>query len=236
MKIEYRLLYDIITKALTAKAGSFDVVTQERFDMMTKQTSGFGVQISLLMEGGQGIQLGQKQLRQNFWSAHFKGEAFVVPAAKRKRMTVGRAAPTIKAFSIVSVVFEVVPIQMENTQGIYQIYPVYTSALKTIASQRPNEKTTKSGQPSDGESMSLEEILMSLPEDVMLPYDSVEPDVEIRGVDEHHRSLPQIAPEEKGKKILIEYGPTGNPATEIVDLIFGDIEFFIQIRESVLRS
>ncbi|KZV35237.1 hypothetical protein F511_09470 [Dorcoceras hygrometricum] len=34
MKVEYRLLNDIFVKALTAKAGSFDAVTKERFDMM----------------------------------------------------------------------------------------------------------------------------------------------------------------------------------------------------------
>ncbi|KZV39081.1 hypothetical protein F511_37515 [Dorcoceras hygrometricum] len=35
MKYEYRLLNDILAKALTVKAGSFDAVTNERFQMMT---------------------------------------------------------------------------------------------------------------------------------------------------------------------------------------------------------
>ncbi|KZV48443.1 dystroglycan-like [Dorcoceras hygrometricum] len=35
MKYEYRLLNDILAKALTVKAGSFDVVTNERFHIMT---------------------------------------------------------------------------------------------------------------------------------------------------------------------------------------------------------
>ncbi|KZV32277.1 hypothetical protein F511_22628 [Dorcoceras hygrometricum] len=34
MKVEYRLLHDIVAKALCAKAGSFDVVTSEKFDLM----------------------------------------------------------------------------------------------------------------------------------------------------------------------------------------------------------
>ncbi|KZV24571.1 hypothetical protein F511_36763 [Dorcoceras hygrometricum] len=38
MKIEFRLLSDILAKSLTVKAGSFDAVTHERFLMMTAIT------------------------------------------------------------------------------------------------------------------------------------------------------------------------------------------------------
>ncbi|KZT76399.1 hypothetical protein F511_46576 [Dorcoceras hygrometricum] len=34
MKVEFRLLNDILAKAITAKAGSFDAVTQESFRLM----------------------------------------------------------------------------------------------------------------------------------------------------------------------------------------------------------
>ncbi|KZV32002.1 hypothetical protein F511_34558 [Dorcoceras hygrometricum] len=34
MKVEYRLLNDIVTKSLTAKVGSFDAITLEQFEMM----------------------------------------------------------------------------------------------------------------------------------------------------------------------------------------------------------
>ncbi|KZV20962.1 myosin-6-like [Dorcoceras hygrometricum] len=71
MKVEYRLLHDIVAKALCAKAGSFDIVTSEKFDLMvaisaglkvlfqtlvamvhkpTKQSQGFAVQLSVLLE------------------------------------------------------------------------------------------------------------------------------------------------------------------------------------------
>ncbi|KZV24940.1 hypothetical protein F511_17506 [Dorcoceras hygrometricum] len=73
MKVEYRVLNDIIAKALTAKARSFGAVTQGRFDMMvaimggirinwrkiifrilkatsTRKASAFAVQISILLE------------------------------------------------------------------------------------------------------------------------------------------------------------------------------------------
>ncbi|KZV29341.1 hypothetical protein F511_18492 [Dorcoceras hygrometricum] len=76
MKIEYRLLHDIVAKSLSAKAGSFDAVTTEKFEMMVvirvtlkvnwahvlfntlaamvstpgKQSQGYAVQLSLLLE------------------------------------------------------------------------------------------------------------------------------------------------------------------------------------------
>ncbi|KZV36092.1 pentatricopeptide repeat-containing protein mitochondrial-like [Dorcoceras hygrometricum] len=84
MKVEYRLLNAIIAKALTAKARSFDAVTQSRFDLMvaimggvkinwskilfrilkamvipsTKQAHIFVVQLSLLLERVPRLKLG----------------------------------------------------------------------------------------------------------------------------------------------------------------------------------
>ncbi|KZV16814.1 hypothetical protein F511_18607 [Dorcoceras hygrometricum] len=43
MKVEYRLLHDIVAKSLSAKAGSFDVVTTEKFEMMVAITAGLKV-------------------------------------------------------------------------------------------------------------------------------------------------------------------------------------------------
>ncbi|KZV41827.1 hypothetical protein F511_37424 [Dorcoceras hygrometricum] len=81
MKIEFRLLCDIMAKTISVKAGSFDAITQEKFLMIagitcgvqvnwnkilfnilkdmvtaeTRQARGFAIQISLLLEN---IQLG----------------------------------------------------------------------------------------------------------------------------------------------------------------------------------
>ncbi|KZV55555.1 hypothetical protein F511_23514 [Dorcoceras hygrometricum] len=43
MKMEYRLLHDIVAKALCAKAVSFDVVTSEKFDLMVAISAGLNV-------------------------------------------------------------------------------------------------------------------------------------------------------------------------------------------------
>ncbi|KZV48753.1 hypothetical protein F511_24920 [Dorcoceras hygrometricum] len=76
MNMEFRLLHDILAKALCAKAGSFDMVTSEKFDLMVaisaglkvkwgqvlfqvlvnmlnnpkRQSQGFAVQVSVLLE------------------------------------------------------------------------------------------------------------------------------------------------------------------------------------------
>ncbi|KZV51126.1 hypothetical protein F511_43832 [Dorcoceras hygrometricum] len=43
MKVEYRLLHDIVAKSLCAKAGSFDTVKNEKFQLMVAISSGMTV-------------------------------------------------------------------------------------------------------------------------------------------------------------------------------------------------
>ncbi|KZV46549.1 hypothetical protein F511_42158 [Dorcoceras hygrometricum] len=85
MKIEYRLLHDILAKMLFVKAGSFDAVTRERFMLMTaitfdvkinwgsmlfgvlkamvspgsRQDKGFAIQISVVLSKVPGLELGE---------------------------------------------------------------------------------------------------------------------------------------------------------------------------------
>ncbi|KZV50145.1 hypothetical protein F511_26461 [Dorcoceras hygrometricum] len=85
MKIEFRLMYDILANTITVKAGSFDTVTHERFLLMTaihfglkinwskllfnilkdmvtpamKQAKGFAPQICALLKGAPDLTLGE---------------------------------------------------------------------------------------------------------------------------------------------------------------------------------
>ncbi|KZV18966.1 hypothetical protein F511_26980 [Dorcoceras hygrometricum] len=85
MKVEYRLLCDIMAKSISVKAGSFNAITVEKFSMITavvcgvrmnwarvlfnilkkmvtpgsKQAKGFAVQISLLLENIPNLELGE---------------------------------------------------------------------------------------------------------------------------------------------------------------------------------
>ncbi|KZV39560.1 hypothetical protein F511_13795 [Dorcoceras hygrometricum] len=85
LKYEYRLLNDILAKSITVKAGSFDAVTTERFQMMTaihfgwkvnwskvlfgvleemvdrtvKKAKGYGAQISVLLNSDPALTMGE---------------------------------------------------------------------------------------------------------------------------------------------------------------------------------
>ncbi|KZV19770.1 hypothetical protein F511_06301 [Dorcoceras hygrometricum] len=87
LKIQYRLLHDILAKTLFVKAGSFDAVTRDRFLLMTaitfdvkvnwsnllfgvlqgmvtpgsRQAKGFAIQIGVLLQNVQGLVLGESK-------------------------------------------------------------------------------------------------------------------------------------------------------------------------------
>ncbi|KZV38651.1 dirigent protein 21-like [Dorcoceras hygrometricum] len=96
------------------------------------------------------------------------------------------------------------------------------------------------------ESISIEDLLQQIPGDALLPSVlAVEPtritfsnEISIPGLadgDLYKESLPKITLADKGKAPLIEAGVVkGHPAREMVQLIFGDIEFLIQLREQVI--
>ncbi|KZV26394.1 patatin-like protein 2 [Dorcoceras hygrometricum] len=87
LKIQYRLLHDILAKTLFVKAGSFDAVTRDRFLLMTtitfdvkinwsnllfgvlkamvtpgsRQAKGFAIQIGVILQNVQGLVLGESK-------------------------------------------------------------------------------------------------------------------------------------------------------------------------------
>ncbi|KZV38783.1 gamma-glutamyltranspeptidase 1-like [Dorcoceras hygrometricum] len=112
--------------------------------------------------------------------------------------------------------------------------------------EEPVEETeTKAGELSADEAKSVEDILMTIPVDVPLPFAGVEitkitlgKDIKIPGVDErtwYLASLPQIRVDDKGKEPLVEKDPVkGNPVKEQVLLILDDIECLVQLREKII--
>ncbi|KZV21535.1 dystroglycan-like [Dorcoceras hygrometricum] len=96
------------------------------------------------------------------------------------------------------------------------------------------------------ENMSIDDLLLQISDDMLLPSIS-SPDIskirlgesvsinEVRERDVYLTSLPRISTHDKGKSILEEDEPIrGNPAHELVEIICGDIEFFIRIRDQVM--
>ncbi|KZV20305.1 putative rhamnogalacturonate lyase B [Dorcoceras hygrometricum] len=136
------------------------------------------------------------------------------PVAKKKRTTVGRAAPTLKYLSIVPVEVtdkekrDVEVIDSEDTEPLSKV-------LKLTATSMFDE-----------ESLPIDEILKQIPEDMMVPSISAEEPTMIkfgRGiafkeVDWYKATLPSIDSAANGKEPLVEE-IKGNPAKEIFALI-----------------
>ncbi|KZV34661.1 carbohydrate transporter [Dorcoceras hygrometricum] len=97
------------------------------------------------------------------------------------------------------------------------------------------------------EMMSLEDILMTIPADVLLPSAGIEitkitmgKEIKIPEVNERTwflNSLPKIPAENKGKAILVEKDPVnGNPAKEHYFFICADIDLLVNLRAQVIEA
>ncbi|KZV55435.1 hypothetical protein F511_39911 [Dorcoceras hygrometricum] len=96
------------------------------------------------------------------------------------------------------------------------------------------------------ELMSLDDLLIQISEDTMLPSVTVAEITKIRlgesiniqevqDRDVYYASLPRIFVHDKGKEPLVEDEPVkGNPAREYVELICGDVEFLVRLRDQVM--
>ncbi|KZV21039.1 hypothetical protein F511_09293 [Dorcoceras hygrometricum] len=98
------------------------------------------------------------------------------------------------------------------------------------------------------ELMSIDGLLLQIPDDMLLPSVSAVEITKIRlgesiSINEvqerdlYYASLPRISALDKGKEILEEDEPVkGNPARETVELICGDVEFLVQLRDRVMKD
>ncbi|KZV41821.1 hypothetical protein F511_37371 [Dorcoceras hygrometricum] len=110
-----------------------------------------------------------------------------------------------------------------------------------VVAKTGEEASSSKNQPE--ELMSLDDLLMQITEDMMLPPVSASEITKIRlgesinipGVQEHdlyYASLPRISVHDKGTEPLVEDEPIkGNPARETVELICGDVEFLVGLRD-----
>ncbi|KZV50013.1 hypothetical protein F511_34757 [Dorcoceras hygrometricum] len=133
MKFEFRLLCDIMAKAISVKAGSFNAITVETFSLMTavvcrikmnwakflfsiltkmvtpgsKQAKGFAIQISLLLATIPTLELAKKRAVSKKRPAADVGAA--VP--KKKRTVKKKSVSSISSLELVAVAEEVIPFQ-----------------------------------------------------------------------------------------------------------------------------
>ncbi|KZV51367.1 hypothetical protein F511_37459 [Dorcoceras hygrometricum] len=122
-----------------------------------------------------------------------------------------------------------------------------TEGSKEVAVAKTPEKAVGRNQ-TDEELMSIDDILMQISDNMMLPSvtaaevtkirlgSSIEIN-EVRDSDWYYASLPRISIHDKGKEPLEEDEPVkGNPAMNMVELICGDVEFLVQLRDQVMKE
>ncbi|KZV31857.1 hypothetical protein F511_33070 [Dorcoceras hygrometricum] len=135
MKMPFRLLCDIVAKAISVKAGSFNAIMVEKFSLMTavvcgvkmnwakflfgilkkmvtagsKQAKGFAIQISLLLATFPTVELGAAKKK----AVSKKRPAADVEAAvpKKKRTVKKKSISSISSLELVEVAEEAFPIQ-----------------------------------------------------------------------------------------------------------------------------
>ncbi|KZV48628.1 hypothetical protein F511_26626 [Dorcoceras hygrometricum] len=112
---------------------------------------------------------------------------------------------------------------------------------KSFGVDKAGEKAIGSTHSTE-EHMSIDDLLMQISEDMLLPSITAAEITKIRlgeslnihEVQEHdlyYASLPRISIHDKGKEKLEEDEPVrGNPARETVELICGDVDFLVQLR------
>ncbi|KZV34145.1 hypothetical protein F511_15264 [Dorcoceras hygrometricum] len=114
LKIEYRLLHDILAKTIYVKSGSFDAVTRDRFMLMTAITFDVKINWSNLLFGvlKAMVTSGSRQAKEKGCVEEETGrsDAEAAPVVKKKRTTKGKPA---------AIALEAVPLQtIESTADV----------------------------------------------------------------------------------------------------------------------
>ncbi|KZV47984.1 splicing factor 3B subunit 1-like [Dorcoceras hygrometricum] len=149
------------------------------------------------------------------------------------------------------------PAAAEKEMDIEPVATEDLSLAKSVAMMTDSEEAeslskalalTEKPSQTDEESMSLEDILKQIPEDMMLPSVTAAEitrikfgfGIDILGVSEgdwYKASLPQIDISDKGKAPLVEKDDNkGHPAREMFSLICADIDFLVHLREKVIAD
>ncbi|KZV24008.1 CBL-interacting protein kinase 10-like [Dorcoceras hygrometricum] len=119
--------------------------------------------------------------------------------------------------------------------------------LQVFVEKETVEKSAGSN-PTDEELMSIDDLLMQISDNMMLPSvtaaevtkirfsSSIEIN-EVQDRDWYYANLPRISTHDKGKEPLEEDEfVKGNPAREMVQLICGDVDFLVQLRDQAMKD
>ncbi|KZV46538.1 dystroglycan-like [Dorcoceras hygrometricum] len=227
MKIEYRLLCDIMEKAISIKAGVSETAQSastegEQIEELDIRGSAVAGHSTVTINERQWFDLPYEDLIAR-WDAE---KEVTTPSDTDEEIEAGRASEPVDR------------VQTEVSQP-ESLVEKSADMEKSTADQSVDEFIDAD------EARSLEDIILSIPVDVPLPSAGVEitkilfgKEIKIPGVDEkacYLATLPQIPVDEKGKEILVEKDHVkGNPAKENFSLICADIDMIVNLRAQVI--
>ncbi|KZV31146.1 glycine C-acetyltransferase [Dorcoceras hygrometricum] len=119
-------------------------------------------------------------------------------------------------------------------------------AARIVGTEAPEKAVGRNQK--DEELMSIDDLLMQIFDNMMLPSVTAAEVTKIRlgssiainevqDRDWYYASLPRISIHDKGKEPLEEFDIVkGNPAREMVALICGDVEFLLQLRDQFMKD
>ncbi|KZV27012.1 hypothetical protein F511_07833 [Dorcoceras hygrometricum] len=293
VKMQFRLLSDILAKSLFVKAGSFDAVTRDRFLLMTaitfdvkinwgnllfgvlkemvtpdsRQAKGYAIQICVLLKNIPGLELGEskafpaprilneKTVHRIVSVNENVGEVGDAPRAKptpvkRKEITFEDADATIRqVLTQLDLVFEpqddvhrgrdetwfdrafdeAFVAENQEDQASVSLEHIFleldAAGTKEVGD---SSKQSAASKQSVEEIMSVDDLLVQICDDLKLPFITHAEISKLKVGD-------PIAMRDKGKGILVENELIqSNPAQEAVDIICGDVEFLVELRDQVM--
>ncbi|KZV24522.1 hypothetical protein F511_17930 [Dorcoceras hygrometricum] len=263
MKFEFRILCDIMAKAI--KAGSFNAITVEKFSFITavvcsvrmnwakflfsilkkmvtpgsKQAKGFAIQISLLLANIPNLELGA--------SSEFPASKILTKNTVHRFVSINardgaeEAAGAImqRAASKKRPAADVGAAVPKNKRTIKKKSVSSLSTLDMVAVAQEAVPIQQVAEPS-----AVEEERCPSADDVDFIIQQVleetreidaPADKDQPAVTEEKHCLPRIPADDKGKEIFVEKDPVkGNPAKEHYSLICADIDLLVALREKVI--
>ncbi|KZV52678.1 hypothetical protein F511_21058 [Dorcoceras hygrometricum] len=161
MKHEFRLLNDILAKAITVKAGSFDSVTVERFQMMTEIQYGLKVNWGKVLFDVLKDMVDRTQKKAKGFAAQI---GVLLKSARKSKPSVSQAK-----LDIVQVAADVEPIQIVD--------PTHAAATEPshVLKRKYRKRKLVLSRNSDDESLGTEEIIKEA--DAAVALSSVEADI-----------------------------------------------------------
>ncbi|KZV16084.1 hypothetical protein F511_29009 [Dorcoceras hygrometricum] len=269
LKFQYRLLHDILAKTIYVKAGSFDAVTLHRF-VSVNENVGIKEVADAPREKKTPVKKTVSKKRPAAVATIPSSGQLVAEIATGDQEPVMEVAPGDADAAIEKVLaqldlvfkhqdadrsekvetwfdkafdeafdeeFEIANKERKNSEEEIDVDVAAGISTRSLSSKQVAEET-----------MSIDDLLLQISDDLMLPSITAVELTKIR-LDEslnfgdvqerdlYSTSLPRISSHDKGKGILVEDEPVrGYPAREMVELICRDVDFLVQLRDQVMST